>query len=246
MTADKEIRKILRPALRFRLLALLLTTGAVLAVIFNYVKILQAIGDAWPPEPDVRPQDAYRGSELRVPLKITNTSRFPIEDAVLTCGIELALFEDAKGKRFGVSEMAFTNARQTIPPGVTMDYQCDASYLARIDAGGRLSLRDELATQTGGFTNPVKILKMCVWVGGDYYTGPIPRSFTSQTYKWPATQNALQWAVGGLIRDPFAQQNPSKDDPDKLDCSVSPKGPYILFTGRGRPLLVLDILKRPR
>ena len=61
MKTDKEIRKLLKPALRLRIWAVVVAFAAIVGAFFGYAKIVSTIGDLWPANPEVKPQDVYRG-----------------------------------------------------------------------------------------------------------------------------------------------------------------------------------------
>jgi hypothetical protein len=243
----KEVLRILRPALRFRIIA---GVSAVLfagGIVLNASKLAEFIGKSWPPNPAIVPQEVARGTALVLPFKITNRSEyFDINDVAMSCGVDLMLFEDADGKRGGGDSMAFMTGVFSIPAGATLNYPCDASGLVSVLSDGNLTLRGELTTKGGSFRAPLKILKMCIWVGGDYQTGPFPRSFTSNIFKWPAAQTAPQWVEGPTAWDQTKPEKLPTSDPDRLDCRTSPSGPYVYFRGAGAPYLVFDITRRPK
>jgi hypothetical protein len=92
---------------------------------------------------------------------------------------------------------------------------CDASDLLEPRADGTLSLFGS-SSRLGVYGSdqlilwkpPFHILKMCVWIGGEYRWASRKWSFTSQIFQWPASLSSLQWIEGpvayaGREADPF-------------------------------------------
>ena len=100
---------------------------------------------------------------------------------------------------------------------------------------------------------PFHVLKMCVWIGGEYRWAWRKWSFTSQIFQWPASPSSLQWIEGpvayaGREADPFAGlKKPSRQfgmrditdaqgqlRPGAFQCNPTPQLPYALVVEPGK------------
>jgi hypothetical protein len=202
-------------------------------------------GTIWPTEPVVRPHEAVNESSLVLGFTIVNRSEFfPMNNVSMTCGIDMVFFSDINGKNFGADSAAFYTGAISIPANSPYNYPCDASGLMQVRPDGSLTFRDTLSTAPTPIRGPIRILKMCVWVGMDYRIGITRWSFTSHIFKWPALQGVHQWVEGPTAVDQDRPKKMPTNDPDDLQCRDSVEGPYIYIKGFGAPLLLLDISKR--
>ncbi len=203
-------------------------------------------GRPWPTDPEIHAVNAVGDSSLVLPFTIRNKSLFPMNNVAMTCGVDLVAFEDARGKRGGVEAVAFYTGVISIGGNSTINYPCDASSLVQVKPDGTFNLRDTLSSNNAPFQPPLKIVKMCIWVGGDYTIGPKLESFTSILFKWPASQTNKQWVEGPTAIDQDRPKRMPSNNFDDLECRDSVSGPYVYIKGFGQPLLLLDVSKRPR
>jgi hypothetical protein len=254
-----EIRGVWKNIIRLRQLRLKLPRPSLhhvwqgIVVVATLIGLLGGVdyffGRPWPTDPEIHPHESVAGSSLRLPFTIRNKSLWPMNNVAMTCGIDVVLWEDAAGRRGGAAGIAFYTGIVSIPGNSTINYPCDATSLIQVKADGTFSLRDALATKAVIFTPPMNVLKMCIWVGGDYKVGPKSESFTSILFKWPASQANKQWIEGPIAADqdrPNPKPNPLDNNPDDLECANAVSGPYAYIKGYGLPLLMFDVLDRSR
>jgi hypothetical protein len=205
-------------------------------------------GPPWPADPEIHPRDTADGSSLILPFSVRNRSTlFDTNDVSMTCGIDLVAFSDANGHWAGADSAAFFTGVISIPANSSpVNYPCDASSLVQVHPDGSLAFRDTLSTGPSVLQAPIKILKMCVWVGGDYKIGPKTWSFTSNIFKWPASQTSHQWIEGPTATNQDRPKALPTNNFDDLECRPIVTGPYIYIKGFGPPQLLLDVRKRPR
>jgi hypothetical protein len=204
------------------------------------------VGRPWPVDPEIHPQNPIRESSSILPFTVRNRSFFPMKNVSFVCGVDFLLFEDADGKRGGMDSTAFFTGVFSVPRDPPLNYPCSALGAVQIRADGSLSVRDTLATPPG-FRAPLKILKMCVWIGGDYRMMLKVWSFTSNIFTWPASQTNLQFLEGPEAVDQDRPKRLPTNDPDDLHCRPNVEGPYAFIKGNGpRPFFLPDILNRAR
>ena len=98
------------------------------------------------------------------------------------CGIDLVWAADSMGETVLLTDFAFLSDSYTVPSGSkTVNYDCDASALLRVEYDGTLSIKHYPGLPQSDLAHvyypPWQILKMCVWVGGSYkIAGFWPRS----------------------------------------------------------------------
>jgi hypothetical protein len=156
-----------------------------------------------------------------------------------------ALFADIQGHWAGLDGVAFYTGTVSVPGNATINYPCDASSLLQVRSDGTFSLRDTLSTKVPTpLTPPVKIMKMCIWIGGDYKFGPLPEAFTSKLFKWPATHTSRQWIEGPTVRDQDRPTRMLSNNFDDLECRNAVDGPYVYIKGIGQPRFLPNILDR--
>jgi hypothetical protein len=188
--------------------------------------------------PAIHPNNVLDASSFIMPFSIINRSDlFSITNAELTCGVDLLYFADAEGKTGYVADMGFVTGRFSIPNDGPLAYQCNASQLAEILPDGRLSIRKSMNTKSGVFKPPLRIIMMCLWIGGDYKIwGIVPRRFTSTVFRWPTAKGVNQWIEGPLATLPFKVGDLKDPREDYLACTEPSKNrPYGLFREEGRP-----------
>jgi hypothetical protein len=245
----RELRRRLRPHLEIRIWVIVVTLGVFFFWILSQTaNVFQIAGPPWPTDPEVHPQNVVTGASLTLPFTIKNRSAFfDMNDVALTCGIDLVALEDADGHKLGADSIAFFTGLFSIPANAApINYPCDASGLVQVTPNGGITFRGALSSPAGPFRAPLKILKMCIWIGGDYKIGPTNWSFTTNIFKWPAAQGVTQWIEGPTAVDQTGRQPIPNSDIDKLECRPSVSGPYVYIKGPGRPLFLPDALRRPR
>jgi hypothetical protein len=240
-------------------------TVATLIVIFGVIGGVVGIwGRFWPTDPDIHPRDS---SSLVLPFTIRNVTGFVhINEPHLRCGVDFVYAEDSAGQTVVITDAAFVSGfGPSISPGDSIVYTCNASDLLQPRANGTLSLfgsSTKLAVYGSDqpiiWHPPFRILKMCVWIGGEYRWAGRNWQFTSKIFQWPASPNSLQWIEGpiayaGRDADPFSGlKKPTRafgsrkitDDqgnlrPDAFQCSPAVRFPYALVTGPGSAMLVM-------
>jgi hypothetical protein len=212
--------------------------AAIIASIYTFA------GPIWPTDPEIHPRDALDGSSFILPFTVKNKSVvFPMPNVEFTCGIDWVYLQDAGGMRGVFGQQAFVNGTYSIKRGETINYQCDASQLIKINPNGSLSIRSMSLGMPQALVAPLKIREMCVWVRAEYkIAGFIPRTFTSAIYQWPAGTHNNQWLEGPTVRDgvpttdaywPVRGALPT----DIVTCAPTPHPIALLFDKAGNPSL---------
>jgi hypothetical protein len=88
-------------------------------------------GRPWPSAPEIHPHEALNGSSSRLPFTIKNTSVWPISNAKMTCGIDWVYITDTLNQAATFMQVALVNRVISIPAGVTVNYECDASEVIK-------------------------------------------------------------------------------------------------------------------
>jgi len=182
------------------------TVPAAIAV-FGLVASFYGIrgGPPWPSDPEIHPRDP---SSLVLPFKVRNTSGLVrMNELVFRCGVDFVYAEDAAGQTVAITGAAFvTGVAPSISPNETAIYTCDASDLLEPRPDGTLSLfgySTKLAVYGSDqpilWKPPFHVLKMCVWIGGEYRWAWRKWSLTSQIFQWPASPSSLQWIEGPVV-----------------------------------------------
>ena|SRR5271156_1755237 len=225
------------------------TTGTIVAILGLIASVYQLTGGPpWPADPEIYPHDTADGSSLILPFILRNRSTlFDMKNVSMTCGIDLVAFSDANGHWGGIDSAAFFTGVISIPANSRpVNFPCDASSLLQVRPDGSLTIRDALSTRPSVFQAPIKIVKMCVWIGGDYKIGPMNWSFTSNVFKWPASQTNHQWIAGPTATDQDRPKTLPTNNFDDLECRPSVTGPYLYIKGFGPPQFLTDIRNRRR
>jgi hypothetical protein len=189
-----------------------------------------------------------------------------MNEPVFRCGVDFVYAEDAAGQTVVITGAAFvTGVAPSISPNETVNYTCDASDLLEPRADGTLSLFGSSSRlSVDGSDQPIlwkppfRILKMCVWIGGEYRWASRKWSFTSQIFQWPASLSSLQWIEGpvayaGREADPFGglkkpiRQFGMRDITDAqgqlrqgaFQCRPKPQLPYALVVRPGEPAILV-------
>jgi hypothetical protein len=215
------------------------TIATTVSVLGLLAVIDQLWGRPWPTDPEIHPRDSVDASTFILPFVVRNKSMFSMPDVEFRCGVQLLYFSDADGKTGIISGAAIASDPYTVPTSPPINYRCNASDLIDIKPDGSVTMRDSLGTMRGVMRAPLKILKMCVWVGGRYKFMGLRWTFRSQTFQWPAAPGKYQWIEGPMLIDPSAPQSSDAWDP-ALDCSNPSLNPevYIVFGKRGQPAII--------
>ena len=154
-------------------------------------------GPPWPVDPEIHPTSD--GSSLIHPFIIKNRSGlFDMNEVQLRCGVDLFFGTDAREHVTIFRDMAAVTGTASIAAGNTVPYQCDTSKLFKTNPDGSLSFggSSTIYQNSSRIHLPLKILKTCVWIGGEYKFLSLQMSFTSQIFQWPAIRGSSQWAEG--------------------------------------------------
>jgi hypothetical protein len=164
-------------------------------------------GPPWPVDPEIHAHDAVGASSPNVlPFTITNRSSLsPMKNVQLSCYVDLFYFSDADNKTGVFSGGQFQIGTVSIPGSGPLNYKCDASDYVRIEPDGAVLMGfpsgQFMKTQAGAFRAPLKILKMCLIISGQYKILGIPLGFQSRMFQWPVTPGGQQWMEGPIIPD---------------------------------------------
>jgi hypothetical protein len=164
-------------------------------------------GPFWPTKPDVQFHDTVDASSFVLPFKLTNRSvLFSIENADITCGVDLLYFIDAN-KRTGILRDAiFKPGPISIGrDGDFTNFPCTAADYIKVRNDGSALLGFEngqnLTSPPAAFRAPLTVLKMCLWISGNYSVFGFATSFKSKMFQWPAAPGQRQWIEGPIIPD---------------------------------------------
>jgi len=254
-----ELRRILRIPLRARIsLAVVILFGVLVWALSQTANLVQVVGHPfWPTDPEVHPPSGIVETSLNPFFTIKNgSSLFDISNAEFICGIDLLYLEDATYRTLVLRDVAFFTGRRTVLAGNQVDFECDARAALNIQGDGTMILRGAMRTPASDFRPPLKILKLCQWVGINYsILGVFKRRFKTAAFQWPTSTKLHQWTEGAVVRDPLTQDQAPAWPPsaawamrglykneatkelrsDALECSANLNRPYGLFVpGEGR------------
>jgi hypothetical protein len=252
--SDRKSRRGIRTA--SILVAVLAAAGFV--VLLPY--LAQTFHPVWPAAPEIHPISSEAGPSFTPQFIVRNPNgMYDLAPAQFWCGVDLVYFDDADYKTALVRDVAFLTGTYSIKAnGGQIKYDCDASGLLQTQPDGFIAFRDPLATSHIEFREPLRIHKMCLWIGGIYNVWGHNVSFTSKIFQWPVRPSVNEWAERPVLRDPrekaaspewppsaawalrslYTQFFPRKLLPDALECSDSVKFPYLLFRGSEKPILI--------
>jgi len=215
--------------------------GVVIVILGIVASIAGIWGPIWPTDPEIHPHDVLNGSSFILPFTVQNKSIvFEIPDAEFTCGVDWVFYKDARGSKGVFSAIAFVNGNFSIAARQTINYQCDASQLVKVNQDGSLMLRN-MPFPPQSLYAPLEVIKMCLWIQVDYkIAGLIPRKFTSDIFQWPAVANVQQWLEGPVHREDQITQDeyiPQRQTlpPDVVTCSSQAHKPVLVFNKDGSP-----------
>jgi len=219
--------------------------GIVLGAISSLSSLLG--GPPWPVDPEINFRETNDGSSLILPFDIVNKSGFRMPSVSFRCGVQFLRAVDSLGNEIGTGDVAFLNGTKSVSKTATFD--CNAADLLRIKLDGSLAFRNSATKLQSGsrivYRAPWRIIKMCVWVGGNYnFMGLIPVEFTSHMFQWPTKAGSHQWREGPFIGDrPVEEVEEEKRlglVPGIMACPDDRLFPYALVEGTGMAALVFD------
>ncbi len=203
----------------------------------------------WPVDPEIHPHDSTNGTSLILPFVVRNTGQlFPMKNVQFRCGVDMIWAQDSVGGTILIRDAAFTAGAGTVPVGgAPLNLPCNARDLLTANRDGSFSMHGSstvLESRTKKvFYPPLKIVKMCLWIGGYYKIfGILPWSFTSIIFQWPAVEGSNQWLEGEVASetpDEMQAEYVNNFVPGALKCSDSVRYPYSLVEGPGPMRLVL-------
>jgi len=181
--------------------------------------------------PDIAARDSDPTSSFVLPFKVANKSLiFDMNSVTLTCGIELAVFENEAKQKYGVGDVILDADKkiEKIGRNSSANYNCDASGVLRAQTDGALVLGG-LKTPPGATNSKLTLVAMCIWIGAKYKTAGFQRAFQSDIWGWYVTPDGHhQWIEGPLAG------GMSKE----YLCERHIEGPFMrLQSGGKRPVL---------
>ena len=193
----------------------------------------------WPIPPEIHADDVTDNSSLILPFIARNKSQlFGMDNVKFRCGVDLVYAKDLLGQAVAIRDVAFVTGIYSFPGNGFLHYPRNASDLLQIRSDDSLSMfgssTNFQSKQQTKYLGPWTIVKMCIWVGGDYYVaGLIPWKFRSVIFQWPAAANARKWIEGPIARQPPKEEVIPGFFADALQCSSSIRYPYGLVDGPG-------------
>jgi hypothetical protein len=153
--------------------------GTIPSAILLVTALLPYSGPLWPAFPVVEvPEDKGDESSLSSPFTIKNPGMlFAISKARLTCGIQEVIATTGSGW-FGFVDIAYKFGNTDVPNNPPLPYGCDPLRLIRINPDGSLGMRQQLATGPSDLHGPIKIQKVCIWIGVDWKIEVAPGNWT--------------------------------------------------------------------
>jgi hypothetical protein len=163
-------------------------------------------GPFWPTRPEIQFHDTIDASSFVLPFKMTNRSVwFSMDSMKIVCGVDLLYFIDADGKTGLLRDAQFDPGPISIARNSFTNYPCSASDYVRIRPDGSLMMGFEagqsMTTPPSTFSPPLTVLKMCLWMSGDYKVFGHPVPFASKIFQWPAAPHQRQWIEGPIAPD---------------------------------------------
>lgn len=199
----------------------------------------------WPSTPEVHPTDVVDDSSFRLGFVIKNSSYFFPIKAKMTCGIDIVALMDANGSWGGAGGIAFYTGIIDIPKNDIYHYPCDATALLIVRPDGSLTLRGTLNLPSRGpMRPPIKILKVCAWIGMDYWIGFSRWSYRSKLFKWPESQTVHKWVEGQTATDQDLPKQMPSNDPDDIQCRKEITPTYYFYVKGSNVFFLRDIDKR--
>ncbi len=214
-----------------RILNLVLTVSAIVGLIifadWTYDQYERTI-------PEIHAVDADPGTSFVFPFIVKNRSiMFNMTNVTLSCGIELATFEDSDKKIYGVGGgIANSDVVLKEIDDDPVNYPCNAEGILRAQADGRLRLGG-LLTQPGVVHSQLKVNNMCVWIGVKYETSGIRRTYISPMFEWIVTPTGHKWLEGPLVsgkKTDVVQTCPERPTPPFIRLRADDEAPLFQST----------------
>ena len=223
------------PASWFRKLVLSILAILIFAALSYVASVAGLIGPLWPTDPEVHPRALVSRKVSDIAFDAINASAlFAIENAELICGVDQAIFEDGSGLVIGSAGFAFVTGKTSIPARSKISHQCDVFGSMQIGPGGSVTMRSILATAPTGFSGPLKVKKICLWIGTNYKVFGVEKHFRSKIFQWPASQDDPSWVEAPIVGEPTRKSKKIAD----IECGNAVRLPYNLFNVPGAPTLV--------
>jgi hypothetical protein len=155
---------------------------------------------------EIHPHDTVDASSLVLPFQVTNRSLFRMHNVEFTCGIDLLYFMDADRKTGILRDMTFAaTGAPSIKRNKLVNYPCDASRFVQIRPDGSLIMGfpsgQSMTTKPFAFRPPLTIVKMCLWISGQYRLFGTTIHFATTMFQWPAAPGQRQWIEGPISGD---------------------------------------------
>lgn len=208
-------------------------------VVGGYVAADSQWGPFFPQPPTVTFEEGDATS-LVTHFKITNASPlYLMRDVRLVCGIQ-AFWGTGRGfSPVSQGDMAFESIMPPASLKDAMHYSCDASILIRANPDGSLGMRGGFQTAPAGFPGPLKVMKVCEWIGIDWEVlGFWHRHFDSHIFQWPSVLNGNAWSSGPAFTEPKEDASSDERIFAATRCHDGPYAPYYLFRPDGVGCLI--------
>jgi hypothetical protein len=235
--------------------------GAITAIVLGLALAVASDGvlggPFWPSPPAIHPDNAIDGSSLALPFTVRNTGALAIRSGRFVCGIAGVYARDAAGKTILVRDMALVMGVTSLAAGEQKTFTCDVSPLLQLRFDGTLSPPPPLVAPSDLLIHwqpPFEILKICVWVRGEYKAfGFLPWRFTTPIFQWPTRPDLHRW-----VEDPAslaASPNPltklaapdvslslATTRPGTMPCGAElrPGAIFALVTAPGQAMMVFE------
>jgi len=222
--------------MKLRLFLFILAIPA-LTALYYVASIVGLVGPLWPTDPEIHPRASFSGNVSDIAFDAINASAlFDIKNAELICGVDQAIFEDAIGRLIGSAGFAFLSGKTSVPARGRISQQCDVFGSMQIGPGGAVSMRSSLSTAPTGFSGPLKVRKICLWIGVNYTVFGVERRFRSKMFQWPASQDDHSWVEAPIVSEQTRKSMKIGD----IACGDAVRLPYNLFSGPVAPILVFQ------
>ena len=222
---------------KFRRLFFFILAIPLLAALYYVASIIGLVAPVWPTDPEIHPRASFSGNVSDIAFDAINASAlFDIESAELVCGVDQAIFADASGRLIGSAGFAFVAGKTSIPARGKVTQQCDVFGSMHIGPGGSVTMRSILSTAPTGFTGPLQVRKICLWIGVNYKIFGTEKHFRSKIFQWPASQDDHSWIEARNVSEQTRKSMKIGD----IACGDAVRLPYNLFNGPGAPIPVFQ------
>jgi hypothetical protein len=204
---DWGVRRQLRAAAHIRLYNGMKWAAFFVVPILSIVSVIYTIwGPIWPTAPVMSFHDTVDASSTVLPFKITNRSLFfGINDMNITCGVDLFYFKDVNGLTGLERDESFIAPKFNIAAHSTNNFPCTATDYVRLRDDNSILIGflngSALATGPTAYRGPLTVIKMCLWISGNYTSLGIKHVFSSKMFQWPAAPGQNQWIEGPITPD---------------------------------------------